>query len=91
METAKERSSNIEVLRIIAMLLIVMHHYSLHSNLLFEPTSIQLNHIFIQILQVGGKVGVAIFVLIMGYFSVYSGYSIVAQLSRQKSKIFIMN
>lgn len=74
METAKELSSNIEVLRIIAMLLIVMHHYSLHSNLLFEPTSIQLNHIFIQILQVGGKVGVAIFVLIMGYFSVYSGY-----------------
>ena len=74
MKIIKERSSNIEMLRIIAMLLIVMHHYSLHSNFQFDPTSIQLNHVFVQSLQVGGKIGVAIFVIVMGYFSVYSGY-----------------
>lgn len=64
---SKERQSNIESLRIIAMFLIVAHHFSRHGGFEFVA-GITLNKLWIQFIQIGGKIGVNIFVLISGYF-----------------------
>lgn len=63
----KERNSSFELLRIISMLLIVMHHYSVHGSFDFM-SRISLRLYFIQCLSLGGKPGVNLFVLISGYF-----------------------
>ncbi len=49
------------------MLLIVAHHYAVHSGFAFENT-LSLNRLIVQILSLGGKLGVDVFVLIGGYF-----------------------
>lgn len=64
----KERQSNLEFLRIISMLLIVAHHYSIHGKFGFETTSITFNRLWVQFISVGGKLGVDVFILITGYF-----------------------
>lgn len=66
---AKERSSNFELLRIVSMIMIVFYHYAFLSNFNFvflETTPI--NYAFLNFLELFGKVGVDIFVLISGYF-----------------------
>lgn len=70
----KMRSSNMEMLRIIAMLLIVVHHYVVHGvemriSMPFEFSD-RLWHY--NALSIGGGVGVNLFVLITGYFMVDS-------------------
>ena len=63
----KERNSSFELLRIISMFLIIMHHYSFHGGFDFMiPFSMKLY--FVQCLDMGGKLGVNLFVLISGYF-----------------------
>lgn len=70
----RQRLSNIEFLRIISMLLILAHHFSYFgfyhfaSNNLLTP----FNNIFSAILGNHGKLGVALFVLITGYFMIDS-------------------
>lgn len=64
------RESNIELLRIIAMILIVAHHFSIHGGFEFTTDSISVNRLWIQFIQMGGKIGVNLFVLISGYFLV---------------------
>lgn len=63
-----QRQSNIELLRIIAMILIVAHHFSVHGGFKFSNEVITANLLWIQFLKLGGKIGVNIFVLISGYF-----------------------
>ncbi len=66
----KERSSNLELYRIIVMLLIVMHHYVINSGLIDvmaqHPTA--LKSIFLYLIGVWGKTGINCFVMITGYF-----------------------
>lgn len=57
----KQRSSNFEFLRIIAMIMIVFHHFSVHGNFSFATDSITFNRLWIQFLAIGGKIGVNIF------------------------------
>jgi len=69
----KVRQSSIELLRIIAILLIICHHFSIHSNFNFDEDEEKnkqnfLNHLWIQFLSLGGKISVNIYVLISGYF-----------------------
>lgn len=73
-ETKIIRNSNIELLRIVAMFLIVLHHYCVNSGLtdLMDPYNLTGNTILIQFLSFGGKVGVNIFFLIFGYFMIES-------------------
>lgn len=66
------RKSNIELLRIIAMVMIIAHHIAVHSNFVFPTNSISINRLWIQFIQMGGKIGVDIFVLISGYFLITS-------------------
>ena len=67
MELKTQRNSNIELLRIIAMLMIVAHHYTLYG---FYPEDVQYssNKWIVDFLFSYGKVGVSIFVLITGYY-----------------------
>ena len=64
------RQSNLELSRILAMYLIVMHHFSVHGGLPIWSGSAPLSFNFYldQLLSTGGKIGVNLFVLITGYF-----------------------
>lgn len=64
------RKSNLELLRIFAMLLIVAHHFAVHTNFQFPSSFTTINRAWIQFIVIGGKIGVNIFVLISGYFMV---------------------
>ena len=70
----KVRSSNLELLRIVSMILIVLHHYA-YNNFTFT-SDITLNKLIIQILLIGGKIGVNCFILITGYFMINSKFKI---------------
>lgn len=77
----KVRQSNFELLRIIAMLLIVLHHSMVHGTLrtsgkLVLDTGNPITFAIYNFLAFGGKVGVYIFVLITGYFMINSKISI---------------
>lgn len=65
-----ERSSNIELFRIIMMLSIVAHHYVVNSGVLdaiSEPPYLWY-HYFLYVFGMWGKIGINCFVLITGYF-----------------------
>lgn len=65
------RNSNLELFRIITMLVIVAHHYVVNSGLLDminESASLGVNDIFLLLFGWGGKTGINCFVLITGYF-----------------------
>ena len=64
------RNSNIEVLRIVAMLAIVAHHYVVNSTVsqMFDPVYPTLNSMFLQLWGMWGKTAINVFVLISGYF-----------------------
>lgn len=71
-----ERNSNLEILRIVAMMLIVMHHYAVHS---FDNETLQTinwDWHLVNWFSEGGKLGVAIFVMISGYYMVESKYTL---------------
>jgi len=75
----KERSSNIELFRIITMLLIVAHHYVVNSGIINEVVSGNVstgNSIFLLLFGWGGKTGINCFVLITGYFMCTSKISL---------------
>ena len=65
----KQRKSNLELLRIVSIILIIMHHFALYIELNFG-NAITSNRLIIQFLTIGGKVGVSCFLLISGYFMV---------------------
>lgn len=67
-----ERQSNIELLRIIAMLLIIICHFSTHGGFQFPSGELTVNRLWTQCLTFGGNLGVDIFVLISGYFLIGS-------------------
>ena len=69
----KVRNSNLELFRIMTMLLIVAHHYVVNSGLAAvggpiyaDPTNPR--SLFLLLLGAGGKIGINCFVLITGYF-----------------------
>ena len=70
MEAKVSRSSNLELLRIIAMLVIVAHHYVVNSGLmtLIKANPENMNSIMLLIFGWGGKTAINCFVLITGYF-----------------------
>ena len=66
-DSKKQRNSNIELLRIIAILFILMSHYSIYTPIDKNSLSFGFNKVLLDALEVG-PLGVAIFVMITGYF-----------------------
>lgn len=68
------RDSNIELLRIVAMMGIILHHYCLNSGIqnYIDVQNLTINAVILQLLSVGGKMGINVFFLISGYFMVDS-------------------
>ena len=69
----RKRQSNIELYRIIVMLLIVSHHYVVNSGLFDDAGPIMANplsgkSIYLLLFGAWGKTGINCFVLITGYF-----------------------
>lgn len=69
------RNSNLESLRILSMVLIVMHHYAIHGFVQIN-LSYSLNKYIVDCLSVGGKLGVDCFILISGFFMVNSRFTV---------------
>lgn len=70
----KSRESGIELLRIISMVIIVFHHFAIHSDIDFGNS--ELNEFIMHLFSIGGKLGVNIFVFISGYFLVKSKFNL---------------
>ncbi len=69
----KQRDSNLELYRIIIMLLIVAHHYVVNSGLTLADgpifsNSLSMRSLFLLVFGAFGKTGINCFVLITGYF-----------------------
>lgn len=65
-----KRNSNIEALRILAMIFITAHHLALWGYFYnFTAQDLQSNTIWLQFLELWGKIGVDLFMLITGYFA----------------------
>ena len=69
---AHVRNSSLELLRIIAVLMIIASHLSQHGGFEFQRESITLNRLWQQFLFLGGQRGNDMFILISGYFLVSS-------------------
>ena len=69
------RQSNLELLRIIAMIMIIGHHYACHGGGYYyatQPLNVWISCFF----MIGGKIGVNAFILITGYFMVQKKFDI---------------
>lgn len=66
----KERNSNLELYRIIIMLLIVAHHYVVNSGLgdIIGKEPLSTHSIFFYLFGAWGKTGINCFLMITGYF-----------------------
>ena len=71
MET-KKRDSNLELMRIIMMLLIIAHHYVVNSGItqFYSFSNITSNMIFLQCIGFSGKIMINCFIMITGYFMI---------------------
>ena len=70
------RNSNLELLRILAMFLIISHHYILHGALPLEEMPYTIHKVIALCLSAGGRSGVSLFLLISGYFSIRSTFNV---------------
>ena len=70
MEGEKERNSSIELLRIVMMIVIIAHHYVVHSGVeeLFDYGNPNSKMIFLKCFGLFGKMAINCFVLITGFF-----------------------
>lgn len=66
----KKRDSNLELFRVVIMVLIVAHHYVIHSGLLSFALDdfYSVKSLFVLFWGAFGKIGINCFVLITGYF-----------------------
>lgn len=64
----KDKNSNIEVLKIICMINIIIHHSFAHSILQIDLSNI--NFIILYVINIFGKISNNIFILITGYFMI---------------------
>lgn len=61
------RESRLELLRIIAMIMIVGYHYTLHGSNFFN-LEININKLILNLFIINGKIGVNLFIMISAYY-----------------------
>lgn len=66
----KQRNTNIELLRVFCIIAIITYHFCVYSDWAYDYNTISVNRFFLQLLCIGGKLGVNCFTLISGYFLV---------------------
>lgn len=66
------RNSSIELLRILTMIMIVSCHFATHGKFSFDEKTISIPLLWWNIIEMGGNLGVDVFVIISGYFLVTS-------------------
>ena len=64
----KKRESNFELLRILACVMVVSHHFVVKGNGIVPESSFAFSQILYMILLPWGKIGVNCFILLSGYF-----------------------
>lgn len=69
----EQRKSNMELLRVISILMIISFHCAFKSGFGFEP-GFGINKLIVKIFWMFGELGVNLFVLISGYFMVNSHF-----------------
>lgn len=84
----KERNSSLELLRVVAMLMIIAHHFAVHGGFDFPTDSITGNRLWQQFIFMGGSLGNNIFVLISGYFLINSNGVMVSKIFNLWLKVF---
>ena len=67
----KTRNSNIEIIRIISIIMIVISHYCVHGVLNPSTMPLGLNRFLLEIFTLG-NIGTVLFILISGYFMINS-------------------
>ncbi len=74
----KKRDSNLELFRIITMIMIVAHHYVVNSGLMNEimQSNISLKNVYLLLFGAWGKIGINCFVFITGYFMCKSNITV---------------
>lgn len=72
------RQSNFELLRLICMFLIVMHHFGMHAcdRINVNYLAISFNKVLVQLFTYGGKFGVDVFIIMTGFFLVSKSFKI---------------
>lgn len=71
-----ERKSNIELLRILSIIFVLFHHF-FYNNIIFDyMNNLTVNQFCGEILYSLGKIGVNVFIIITGYFSINSKFKI---------------
>lgn len=85
-QVEKQRESGIELFRIIAMLLIVAHHYVVNSGVTQLLGGDYFKDLFYYLFGMWGKTGINCFVLITGYFMCQSNITL-----RKFLKLFFRN
>ncbi|MBO7126242.1 acyltransferase family protein [bacterium] len=80
-QNPKRRDSNLELMRIIAMLLIVAHHYVVNSGLTLPEGPIfadpmSKRSLFLLVFGAWGKIGINCFMMITGYFMCKSNITV---------------
>lgn len=72
LNSESRRQTNLELFRILSMLIIVAHHYVVNSGIpsLYDYEHPTFNQLFLQIFACLGKTGINCFTLITGYFLV---------------------
>lgn len=84
-----KRKSNFELLRIIAMIFIILHHFVVHQPDSFINMNIMSSSNFIYSLFFsGGKFGVALFIMITGYFMIDKDFKFIKLIKLELQVLF---
>ena len=84
--TKKQRSSNIELYRIVMMLIIIAHHLVVNSGVMgaFKFDNVTSNMVFLYLFGFGGKPMIDGFLLITGFFTIKSKFTV-----EKAAKVFV--
>lgn len=76
MQIKNQRNTNLEILRIISMVLIILHHFVVHGMYGTDIVITNINTYILIFFAMFGKLSVVIFILISAYFMIETKFTI---------------